>query len=156
MNIIMIIILFLDQITKFLATKLLKGNESIHLIRKFLNFTYVENRGAAFGILEEKKIFFILTTIIIVFLLITALIYYRKTMTKKFEISLKLIMVGSIGNLIDRILNSYVIDFIDIKFGGLYDFPVFNIADISIVIGTILLMYLILTDKLEKEEDIFE
>lgn len=149
MNFIFVLIVILDQITKYIAVSTLKGNESIHLIGSFLNLTYVENTGAAFGILQNQRWFFILITNAII---VSIFIYAKKSVKKSSKLtllSLNLIVGGAIGNLIDRILHSYVIDFIDVKFGQFYDFPVFNVADIAVVIGTFLLSYVVLTGKEE-------
>ncbi len=149
MNLVFILIVIIDQITKYIAVNTLKGKESIHLIGKFLNLSYVENAGAAFGILQNQRFFFILITTIII---IGITVYSKKVIKKTSRLtlySLNLIVGGAIGNLIDRVLHGYVIDFIDVKFGEFYDFPVFNIADISVVVGTIILSYVVLMGKEE-------
>ena len=156
MNILILIILVLDQITKILAVDYLKDRNSIHLIGEFLNLTYVENKGAAFGILENKQIFFIIMTVVIIVFIMYFKRYNKDKITKPLAISLNLILAGAIGNLIDRTIHSYVIDFIDVRFGSIYNFPVFNIADISIVIGTALLVYILMRDGSKEDEDILE
>lgn len=146
--IIGIIVLLLDQVSKYYALKYLKGNEPIVLINNFLQLNYVENIGAAFGILKNKQPFFIVITIVV----IAGIIFYMKKnekLTNWMRTSMVLILSGAIGNLIDRIRFNYVVDFIDVKFGNFYDYPVFNIADSAIVIGTILFAFLVLTDKYE-------
>lgn len=145
---ISLIIIILDQITKFYAVKLIKGNTPIIIIKNFLQLNYVENFGAAFGILQNKKIFFIIMTTIVVI----GIIIYIKTninLTTTIKIALVMVIGGAIGNLIDRIRLGYVIDFIDVNFWGLYDFPVFNLADSSIVIATFLICYLVIFNKYE-------
>ncbi len=145
---ISLIVLVLDQITKFFAVNSLRGNAPIVIIDNFLQFNYVENYGAAFGILQNKKIFFIVMTTIVVI----GIIVYIKTntnLTTIMKITLAMIIGGAIGNFIDRVRLGYVVDFIDVKFWGLYDFPVFNIADSSIVIATILICYLVIFNKYE-------
>lgn len=145
---ISIIIILLDQITKFYAVQLLKGNAPVVIIENFLRLNYVENFGAAFGILQNKKIFFIIITTIVVI----GIIVYIKTntnLTITMKIALAMVIGGAIGNLIDRVRLGYVIDFVDVNFWGLYDFPVFNIADSSIVIATILICYLVIFNKYE-------
>lgn len=147
MYIIPILVILLDQVTKYWAVNILKGKETIVVIDKFLQFNFVENYGAAFGILQNQTIFFIIITSLI----LIGIIYYIKTYnnTKIMNYSLLMVMGGAIGNLIDRIRTQYVIDFIDVNFWGFYDFPVFNIADSFVVIGAILLVILVLTDKHE-------
>lgn len=142
--IVFLSLIFLDQLTKFWAVANLRGQNPIHIIDNQLSFIYVENRGAAFGILQDRRIFFIiLTTIVIVFLFGYLLRHYR---THSFwaNLALVLIMVGALGNLIDRIRLGYVVDFIALKFGGLLNFPVFNIADMAVVSGALVLVYLLL------------
>jgi signal peptidase II len=146
--IIVTILIFLDQVTKYFAQTRLQDSDWIVLIKEFLYLNYVENRGAAFGILQNQQGFFVVVTLII----ISLVIFYRMKNKKILPITsfiFDIIIAGAIGNLIDRIRLGYVIDFIDVKFWGIYDFPVFNVADILIVVGTILLSILILMDKYE-------
>ncbi|SCG83521.1 signal peptidase II [Proteiniborus sp. DW1] len=146
--IISLVVVLLDQVTKFYAITSLKGNAPIVIIENFLQFNYVENFGAAFGILQNKKIFFIVMTTVVVI----GIIIYIKTntnLTTIMKIALSMVIGGAIGNLIDRIRLGYVVDFIDVNFWGLYDFPVFNIADSSIVIATIFICYLVIFNKYE-------
>jgi len=79
--------------------------------------------------------------------------FKNKNITKITKLSLILIAGGAIGNFIDRITLGYVVDFIDVRFGNFYDFPVFNLADSFVVCGTFLLLILILTNKFEKSEN---
>lgn len=146
--ILFILILALDQLTKYLAIKELMGHGPIVIFENFFQFLYVENYGAAFGIMQNKQLFFIIITIIIV----AGIIVFMKlnnNLTKGVRLSLVMIIAGAIGNFIDRIRLGYVVDFIDVDFGNLYDYPVFNIADSAIVIATIIIGYLILTNKYE-------
>ncbi|WP_066502872.1 signal peptidase II [Abyssisolibacter fermentans] len=145
-----ILIVIIDQVSKQYFVNLLSGGKTIQLIGDFLQLNYVENYGAAFGILQNKKIFFIIITVVVLSFIIYFIKRYNVNFWTKF--SLTMIIAGAIGNLIDRVRLSYVIDFIDVKFGILYDFPVFNIADSFIVVGTILLAYLVLTNKYMMKE----
>lgn len=137
--IISFITLLLDQMIKFLITKNMKVLESIPVIPHFFNIHYIQNRGAAWGILQDNTIFLTLITAVALIILNQ---YLNKEIhfTKLSIISYGLLIGGMLGNLVDRILHSYVIDFLDFKIFG-YDFPVFNIADIGIVIGIVLLIY---------------
>lgn len=137
--ILSIILTLLDQISKILISKNIILNNSVKLIKNFFYLTNTHNTGAAFSILIGKRIIFIIVTIIIILIIIN---YIRKNnITKKIElIAFSLILGGSIGNLIDRIVYGYVIDFIDVKIFN-YDFPVFNLADSFITIGVILLFF---------------
>lgn len=130
--IIGIIIIILDQLIKFLLL-----NKSFIIIPNFLNITYTENKGGAFGI-GTSSLITIISIIIIVGVLI-CIIHERKK--NKDLLPLILILSGSIGNLIDRIFREFVVDYIDIN---IFNFPVFNIADICIVLGVgIILMKII-------------
>lgn len=144
-----VILIAVDQITKKLALKHLFNNKPYVIIDNVLELTYVENRGAAFGILQNKqKMFYILTIIV---LIVICYLLYKMTDIKKnllYFIVLILIFSGAIGNFIDRLKNKYVIDFIYFK---PIDFPVFNCADIYITIACFLMIiYLILENKNEK------
>ena len=130
-----IIIILSDQLTKNIINinhKSLMNNDLI-----FFSIDYVKNYGAAFNILSGSRIF--LSTIsIIITLLLTCFIIYKKNLSNLDLYSYSFILAGTIGNGIDRITKGYVIDFINLNF---IDFPVFNIADISINIGFIFIIY---------------
>lgn len=147
--IIFIIIVAVDQITKYYAVEKLMGQDSFTIIGEFLQFNYTENFGAAFGILQNKQYFFIIITVVIVIGIIIFMKFNKNILSKMMKISLVMILAGAIGNFIDRIRLGYVVDFIDVKFGNFYDYPIFNIADSSIVVATFIIMYLILTNKFE-------
>lgn len=143
------IIVLLDQITKYLAVKYLKGEAPHILIQNFFELEYVENYGAAFGILQNKKVFFIIITIMVIVGIITIFFRYSRRFNNTMNMSLVMLLGGTIGNFIDRIRLSYVIDFISIKFGRNYSFPVFNIADMFIVIGTFLIIFMVSFNRYE-------
>lgn len=134
------LVVVLDQVTKHFAKSLI-GKDNIIIIDKLVELTYLENRGAAFGILQGKSLLFVLITLSVIAYIIYFL--YKnpnfKTITK---VCLAFILGGAIGNFIDRIINGYVVDFIFVRFWGHYDFPVFNIADIAVSVGVILLIYI--------------
>lgn len=145
---IVLILVAIDQITKIIAQQILMFSEPIILINNFLQLNYVENRGAAFGILQNQRVFFVVMTLAV----LGAIVYYRYKSNKLSRLSrviFDFMIAGALGNLIDRIRLTYVIDFIDVNFWGYYDFPVFNFADIFLVCATILLSLLILLDKHE-------
>ena len=136
--ILSIIFLIVDQITKILVVNSLVPGENIEIIKNIFSIIYTNNTGAAFSILLGKRIFLIVVAVLI----IGVLLYYikRNKIEKKIDIiALSFIIGGSLGNLIDRIIRGYVIDFISIKIGN-YNFPIFNVADILIVIGVFLLL----------------
>ena len=147
---ITILIVVLDQISKYIAVKYLKGNSPYIIIKNFFQLYYVENYGAAFGILQNRKFFFVIITSIVIAAIIFFLVKSPYNLNKTMRISLAILLGGSIGNLIDRIRLGYVVDFISVKFGKGYDFPVFNIADIAVVVGTSLIMIMILLNKYEE------
>lgn len=146
--IISIILLCIDQISKLLVVNLLTKTDSIAIIKNFFYLTYINNDGAAFSILVGKRIFLILVAIIIIIMLIH---YIKKNnIQNKLElVSISLIIGGSLGNLMDRVVRGYVIDFLDFKIFN-YNFPIFNLADTFIVIGVILL----LLKELRKENNL--
>ena len=146
--IVIIFSIFFDQLTKFWAADVLKNGDSIKIIGNFLRFTYAENRGAAFSILQNQRMFFLITTIIMLAFL--GYIYFKtKNISYLSKLSIAMIAGGAIGNFIDRLRLGYVIDFIDVRFGSFYNFPVFNIADSFVVCGTILMVIIIIFNKFE-------
>ncbi len=134
LSIMIILIVIIDQITKYVIAKNLY-NSSIPIINGLLNFTYVENKGSAFGIGSNSTIMFIVVNIIIIALITKFIISKKDDISICVLISLGLIIAGGIGNLIDKIFKGFVIDYIDIS--PLIKYPVFNIADICIVLGCI-------------------
>lgn len=146
---VFIILTILDQYSKILSLTL-KNNEPIILINKVLQLRYLENHGAAFGILQGQRVFFLIISIV-VFIIISYIIV--KIPTDKIYIKLNLclvfILAGAIGNTIDRLLLGYVRDFI---YFNLIDFPIFNVADIYITCSTILMIIFVLFAY--KEEDL--
>lgn len=136
--IVVIISLLLDIGSKFLVSRIFILNESKTIIDNFLNITYVRNTGAAWSILDNNT--WIVTVISL--LIIIGIIYYvyRNRVSKKIlKMGYGLILGGAVGNFIDRIVYGYVIDFIDIDIFG-WNYPIFNLADMFIVVGVILVM----------------
>lgn len=151
-----ILLVVLDQIVKFLTLTYLAPIGTIPIINNLFSLTYVENRGAAFGIMQGSLSFLsIITTIIIIGLII----YYRKlgnTREDRFtKIALVLILAGAMGNLIDRVFRNFVVDMFQFTF---INFPVFNVADMYVVFGCGLMilvaLFLVKDDKGENLEDI--
>lgn len=136
--IIVAFVIAVDQLTKYIAVKYLMPIGTYPIIKNFFYFTYVENRGAAFGILQNKTLFFVIITIIVGGILIYSM--FKLPENTAYKYTLAVILGGAIGNLVDRIRLGYVIDFIDFKF-----FPaVFNVADSFIVVGAFVLGYLMI------------
>lgn len=146
---ILILVVVLDQTSKYAAVKHLKGNSPHVIIKDFFQLHYVENFGAAFGILQNRKMFFIIVSSIVIIGILFFIFKGSYNLNRLMEISLIIFLGGAIGNLIDRIRLGYVIDFLSFRLGSGYDFPVFNIADISIVISTFLIMAMVLMDRYE-------
>lgn len=142
---IIISVVILDQITKYLALRLKNG--SITIIDNFLDLYYLENRGAAFGIFQGKKFLLTFVTAFIILGMCIFLFKERSRLSLISKVSISLIIAGAIGNLLDRIFRHYVIDFISVTLPGGYDFPVFNLADIAVVIGTFLLIIAFFSTK---------
>ncbi|MBU5669042.1 signal peptidase II [Peptoniphilus sp. MSJ-1] len=133
-----IILVLIDQFSKYLVKTNLQGESEIVLIKDFLRLYYIENRGAAFGILQNSRTLFAIITVIVLIILLIFLIKNYRRIPKIYLISISLLIGGTIGNFIDRIRLHYVIDFISMKFFG-YNFAIFNFADVFIVVGTILI-----------------
>jgi signal peptidase II len=133
-------LLFLDQLTKFAATRLLTLNNPFCLIKGVFCLTLIHNRGAAFGILQNQRLFFIAASLLAVVFIYLALKKNQRCFSTK--IFFCLIIAGALGNLIDRVLWGYVIDFLDFRI-----WPVFNLADSAITIGTVSLGWQVLSKK---------
>ena len=148
---ISILLLIMDQISKILVIKFLDMNNSIELIKNFFYLTYTHNTGAAFSILTGQRLLLILIAVIILILIFN---YIRKNKVEgKIEkIAFSLIIGGSLGNLIDRIVRGFVVDFLDFKIFG-YNFPIFNLADTFIVVGVLLLLITTITRKEVKDDN---
>lgn len=136
--IFVLVILALDQLSKFIIIKSLTLHQSIPVIKGILHLTLIHNRGAAFGMFREQVPLFIFTALFAIVLIFLAIKKERKG-PRILIISLGLILAGAVGNLIDRIFLGYVIDFIDLRI-----WPVFNIADSGITVGAVLLGWSIL------------
>lgn len=138
MLILTILFIFLDQISKNLINLYMNLNQSISIIPNFFSLTYVRNIGAAFSILKGSRWLFIILSFIILNVIFIFFINGKKLNNIKIVIY-SLLLGGIMGNLIDRILYGYVIDFLDFNIFG-YDFAIFNLADTFIVISVILLI----------------
>ncbi|WP_296113670.1 signal peptidase II [uncultured Anaerococcus sp.] len=136
--IIIIIGLIFDRLSKAYAVKNFVDNP---INGPIINLTYLENRGAAFGILQDKRVFFILITVAIVIYLLYYFFKTYKSNPKILNISLAFIISGALGNFYDRLINGYVVDFIEFSF---FKFPVFNIADILVTLGCgLMIIYMV-------------
>lgn len=130
-----IILLFLDQLIKYLIVKNMYIGQEITIIKNFLNITYVTNNGAAFNILSGNTILLIALAIIVIIYIIKNI----KNLEKKERIIYEILISGILGNLIDRIFRGHVIDYIAFKIFGI-EMAIFNLADTYIVCSCILLL----------------
>lgn len=143
-----VIVLLIDQIVKLLIKTNMNLNEEISIIPNFFSIQYLKNTGAAFSILENQTILLAITSIIC----IIVIIYYLKkeeNLTTAMYLSFGLVLGGILGNLIDRIVYQGVIDFLSFQIFN-YNFPVFNIADIGITIGVLLLIIIYISRDIKK------
>lgn len=131
-------IVLIDQVVKFIITNNLKVYDTITVIKDFFYLTYTKNIGAAYSILEGGQLFLIFVSILFLIFFIHY-IMNKKYLSKLSFFSSSFLIGGVIGNLIDRVVHNYVIDFLSFHIFS-YDFPIFNIADIFIVIGFILMV----------------
>ncbi len=137
-----VITLILDLITKYVTVLLLPPFHSVSLIGDFFQFTYVQNCGAAFGILPGKQTFLIVVSMIVA-CGVCWFLYKERPKEPLVLAALGLLLSGTIGNLIDRITKGYVVDFLDFNFWG-HAWPTFNVADIAINVGVALLVWHVL------------
>lgn len=133
-----IILIIIDQFTKYLVVTNIANENPVVLIDNFLKLYYIENRGAAFGILQGFRSLFTVITILVLLFLIVFLIRNYNKVPFIYLVSFSLLIGGTIGNFIDRIRLHYVVDFISMRFFG-HDFAIFNFADMFIVLGTVLI-----------------
>ena len=137
---LILFLVLLDQGTKYLAIRYLKGTSGISLIDNVLNLRYLENRGMAFGLLQNKILFLVLTCIVFFVAIIYLLLY-----------TAAIVFAGAMGNFIDRVFRGYVVDFI---YFSLIDFPTFNVADIYVTCGITVMVFLMFFRY--KEENDFD
>ncbi len=141
---VIILSVALDQLTKSLIVHSYALGETRRIIGGVLNFHYIQNKGAAWGILSDSRWVFIAVTAVLLLILPYFLYKYRKVHVM-FGLSLSLIIGGAIGNMIDRVFLGYVTDFIEVAF---INFPVFNIADSCVTVGAVMMfIYLVFIDK---------
>ncbi|WP_153731219.1 signal peptidase II [Sporosarcina obsidiansis] len=150
---IAVLIIGLDQLTKWLVVKHMELGEQIPLLDPYLGLLSHRNRGAAWGMLEGKMwLFYIVTVVVIV-----AILYFFHTEGKKdrlLGVSLMLLLGGAVGNFIDRLWRKEVVDFVDVLIPVIrYDFPIFNVADAALTIAVILILLHVLLDEKKKKKN---
>ena len=146
----LLLILF-DQWTKSLAVANLMNQDPFIIIKDVFQLRYLENRGAAFGMMQGQKTFFVCSALIAV--AVIAYVYFKLPWEKRFHPLRAVVLFiasGAVGNLIDRLALGYVVDFFYFE---LIDFPIFNVADIYVTCATIVLALLILFYYKEDEFD---
>lgn len=138
----------LDQWSKYLTVQNISLGETKEFIPGFLSLTHLRNTGAAWSLLEGKMIFFYVITVIVSVVIIYLLIKnYKKSIW--YSVGLSFVLAGAIGNFIDRLRLGYVVDMFQTDF---MNFPIFNVADSTLVVGVIcIFIYLILDEKAAKE-----
>ena len=145
-SVIILLGIGIDQLTKLLAVKLLEPVTTVPIIKNVIHLTYVENRGAAFGMLANSRwVFMIISTVAI--LAMTVYLFAGMSQNLLYEISLSVIISGGIGNMIDRTVLGYVIDMIDFR---LINFAVFNAADSFVCVGAGLLILALILDIIKE------
>lgn len=146
--IIVILVVVLDQLTKLIVEGNISFGSSIPVINGFFYLSHWKNTGAAWGIFQNGRMFFIPLTIIVSIVLIY---YLYKADSRFLKISLSFIIGGALGNFIDRVWRTSVVDFLEFHFGS-YIFPIFNVADCFLVVGTFLLGFYLLFIYNEKKQ----
>lgn len=146
------VLILLDQGTKLWALHSLKPIHNVTVAEGFLDLTFVENRGVAFGMFAGQRWFILVLTGVI----IGALVYFYRTLPKKkaylpLRAALLLVLSGAVGNIIDRLFRGYVVDFFEFTF---FDWPVFNVADIYVVAGVILMVLMLVFVVKDEELDL--
>ncbi len=154
MSLIIILIgLAADYVSKQWALGNLVNGETIHLIEGYLDFQYVENRGAAFGIFQGNVQILSVISLLIVAALLTFAIR-SKIKGRLFLLAVSLIICGALGNIYDRLVYGFVVDFIHAHWQNVYHFPTFNVADMCVTIGTaLMLIYIVWFEEADKPVD---
>lgn len=136
------VLIFLDQLTKHFAVIYLKDEVPVSIVDGVFELNYLENRGAAFGMLQDQKLFFIFIAVVILAVIVYVLIKTpNQRKYTKLHIALVFIAGGAIGNMIDRLKLDYVVDFL---YFSLINFPIFNVADIYVTVSAVYLVILLL------------
>ncbi|GKV64261.1 MULTISPECIES: signal peptidase II [Sporosarcina] len=149
---IAVLVIALDQLTKWLVVKNMELREYISVLDPYLGLLSHRNRGAAWGMLEGKMWLFYIVTVAVV----AAIIYFFHTEGKKdrlLGISLMLLLGGAVGNFIDRLFRGEVVDFVSVLIPVInYDFPIFNVADAALTIAVVLILVHVLLDEKKKKK----
>jgi len=144
---IVILMVFFDQLSKHLITAR-KDSLPLIVIDNFFTLDYVKNTGASFGMMQGNNSLLIWLS----FIILGLLFYFHDHLPKKSSVFFPFIVAGTIGNLIDRIRNGFVVDFLDVYFRS-YHWPTFNLADSSIVVGVVGLIILFILEEKEQKDN---
>lgn len=140
----------LDQLTKFWAVRFLSGGETVSLWDGVLELCYSENTGIAWGLLQDRRWLVVVATGLMLTFLLVVLLSGRFRTSKLVSLGGVLMLAGGVGNLVDRLLLGYVVDFI--HYYKWFDFPIFNVADCCVTVGAVLiLVYFFFFGSKEKE-----
>ena len=157
LSVLTTLIIVLDQVTKYIVVDRFRYGESIPVIPGFFSLTYIRNTGAAFGLLAHanpafRVPFFVIVPVVA---LIAIGFIFRKIPDRDIKLSsaLSLVIGGAVGNLIDRVMLNYVVDFLDFHWKYQYHFPAFNVADMAICVGVGILMLDLLTQEDNHNEE---
>lgn len=152
------LVVALDQLTKMYITMNFRLHESFPVIKDIFHITYVRNTGAAFGIFRDANItfrtIFFLSLPPIAMLVIFFLLKASPDKDKIQNLALSMVFAGALGNYIDRLRFQYVIDFLDFHYKQVWSYPAFNVADMSIVCGVILLFIFMIKDEMNKSKSL--
>lgn len=139
----------LDQLSKKAIVENIALNEKIVIIKDFFNITYVRNYGAGFSILQNARVF--LSLISLIAIVVLSYYLYKTKKNQLYDIiSYLFIISGALGNLIDRLRLSYVVDFLDFYIFG-YDYPVFNVADSFITVGCVMIIIKMVYESIKEK-----
>lgn len=150
---LIILLIAVDQIIKILICNTIAVSNETIILLPHVALNYVENTGAAWGMFSER-ILLIFIDIIVILVILKALLNKKYEFNNNAKLGMSLILAGGFGNLIDRIFRGYVVDYIDIT--RLFDYPIFNFADICIVVGVILVITVIIVNTVKDQENIDE
>lgn len=157
-----LVVVVLDQASKFWVLNQLKG-QAPRQIFSWLQFEYLENRGAAFGILQGRFVLFLVITVLVIFLLVRIYRSEKKIVPRGrrqwLAVAEGMVIGGGLGNLIDRMGRQFVVDFIKVDLFGSWQFPIFNVADIGVTLGAVLMVIYFITrpdyeEKADQNSDI--
>ena len=148
------LVLIADSVSKTLVANNLSLYEARvpPVLDRFVQITYTTNTGAAFGLFPNHGTFFVVVAVVII---VAIIVYYRQLPDgyALARVALGLQLGGAVGNLIDRLRQGYVVDFIDLNFWPLQDWPIFNLADSAVVVGVVLLAFSMLREDMRRLDD---